>query len=88
MAVTTVRETPNPQSRRFMLDRPVQQSPRGRAYDDSADPQDPLAAAILAVPGVAAILTLPDSITVTKSEEADWADLAAAVTAAIEAQHS
>lgn len=74
MSVTvTVQETPNPEARRFVLDQPVQEQPRGRFFtspDEAAD--EPLAQQLLSAEGVDAVLLLPTSVTVTKASEASW----------------
>lgn len=69
-------ETPNPQARRFVVDQPVQDGSRGRFFtslDDAAD--EPLAHRLLSADGVAAVLLLPTSVTVTKDADASWDDV-------------
>lgn len=69
----TVQETPNPQARRFVVDQPVQDQSRGRYFtrvEDAAD--EPLVHQLLSTDGVAAVLLLPTSVTVTKDESASW----------------
>lgn len=72
----SAQETPNPQARRFVVDQPVQDESRGRFFtsvDDAAD--EPLAHRLLSADGVAAVLLLPTSVTVTKDEAASWDDV-------------
>lgn len=77
MAITvTVQETPNPEARRFVVDKPVQEEPRGRFFtsaDEAAD--EPLAHRLLSADGIAAVLLLPTSVTVTKEGSASWEDV-------------
>lgn len=79
----TVQDTPNPQARRFVLDRPVQDDARGRFFREPGD--DPLAAALLSCEGVEAVLFLPTSVTVTKAGGAAWPDVEEEARAALEA---
>lgn len=72
----SAQETPNPQACRFVVDQPVQDESRGRFFtsvDDAAD--EPLAHRLLSADGVAAVLLLPTSVTVTKDEAASWDDV-------------
>lgn len=69
----TVQETPNPQARRFVVDQPVQDASRGRFFtsvDEAAE--EPLVHRLLSADGVAAVLLLPTSVTVTKDAGASW----------------
>lgn len=68
-------ETPNPNARRFVVDRPVQDSARGRFYTSPSATDDPLVAALFAVEGVSGVMLLPNSITVNKDAGADWKNL-------------
>ena len=80
----TVQETPNPNARRFLLDRPVQEDPRGRFFTATDPGADPLARAVMQVTGVAGVMLLPNSITVNKVPSASWADVEAGVQATLE----
>jgi NFU1 iron-sulfur cluster scaffold homolog, mitochondrial len=80
--------TPNPLARRFLLDRPVQEQPRGRAFTDAATADDPLARALLELDGVERVMLLPTSVTVTRSEAASWDELGPATVAQLEAYFS
>lgn len=66
----TVQDTPNPNARRFLLDRPVQEDAKGRFFTAPGD--DPLAGALLAVDGVDSVLLLPTSVTVNKTNDVGW----------------
>ena len=85
MTVTvTVQETPNPNARRFLLDRPVQEEPRGRFYTEAATAEDPLAKALLDVKGVAGVMLLPTSVTVNKAPATHWEQAEPAIRQALE----
>lgn len=81
----TVQDTPNPDSRRFVLDKPVQEEPRGRFFTDVDATDDALARSLLEVEGVTATMLLPTSVTVNKSQDASWGDVEPAARAALEA---
>lgn len=71
-----VQETPNPEARRFVVDQPVQDETRGRFFTSAEQAADePLAHRLLTTEGVAAVLLLPTSVTVTKAGEASWEDV-------------
>ena len=75
--------TPNPATLKFLPGRPV----AGEATADFAAPVDagtsPLAARLFALDGVARVFLGADFITVTKSDDVDWAQLKARVLGAI-----
>ena len=71
----TPQDTPNPNARRVVLDRPLQESPRGRYFTDADACDDPLARALLAVDGVVGVMLLPNSVTVSKADEVPWEDV-------------
>lgn len=79
----TIQETPNPDARRFVLDRPVQDQPRGRFFTDPARTDDALAKRLLELDGVEGAMFLPTSITVNKSSKASWDDVEPAARAAL-----
>lgn len=83
MATITVQETPNPHARRFVVDAPVQEGPRGRSFKQTDDVDDPLAQELLQVFGVDSVMLLPNSVTVTKAPAAAWEHLDPAVREAI-----
>lgn len=71
--------TPNPDAMKFTLDRTLPAMinvARGEATDD------PFAAAVLAVEGVAAVFATNDFVTVRRVEGAEWDPIVAAVLAA------
>jgi len=71
----TPQDTPNPNARRVVLDRPVQEGSRGRYFTDPTACDDPLARVILEVEGVVGVMLLPNSVTVSKDNEASWEQL-------------
>jgi hypothetical protein len=79
----TVQETPNPNARRFLVDRPVQEDPHGRFFTAGDQGADPLARAVMQVGGVAEVMLLPNSITVNKIPSASWVDVEAGVREAL-----
>jgi hypothetical protein len=84
----TVEATPNPNALKFTVDRVLWP---GRARTVATPEQAfgfPLAARLLAVPGVRSLLFLRDFVTVTRVPEADWEPIIAAVKQAIEAHYA
>lgn len=71
-AVVRSEETPNPNSRRYLVDRVVQDQPKGRFFPSPKEADDPLARSLFEVEGVAAVMLLPASVTVTKTASASW----------------
>lgn len=84
MATVDVQDTPNPRARRFLLDIEVQQDSRGQLHRQGEATDHELAAAVLAVPGVTSVLTLPSSLTVSVTDPADWDQVVVAVTATLD----
>jgi hypothetical protein len=64
--------TPNPNARRFLVDRTVQEQPKGRFFSSPEQADDPLARSLFELEGVAAVMLLPASVTVTKTASASW----------------
>lgn len=71
-AVVRSEDTPNPNARRYLVDRPVQEQPKGRFFPSADKADDPLARSLFEVDGVAAVMLLPTSVTVTKTASASW----------------
>lgn len=63
--------TPNPNSVKFTLDRPVIVG-EGKSYYSPAEADTPLATTLFEVAGVAGLFFLNNFITVTKRPDADW----------------
>lgn len=80
----SVQDTPNPDARRFVLDKPVQDAPRGRFFTDPDATDDALAKALLELEGVSGAMLLPTSVTVNKDADASWDDVEPAARAALE----
>lgn len=69
--VLEVQSTPNPNARKFILDRAI--SEQSTSFFDAASAKDhPVASVLFAVPGVSSLLLLGDFITVNKRPEAKW----------------
>lgn len=76
--VSEFQTTPNPNALKCVLERPIPgpiRSHRGTAGTES----DPLAAALLALPGVTSVLISGDWLTVNKSPQTDWPTLKPAI---------
>jgi len=69
--VVEVQATPNPDAMKFVLDRPVADSPRSY-FSPAAASSDPLAVRLFAIEGVASLLFLSDFVTVNKTPNARW----------------
>lgn len=79
-----VERTPNPNALKFTLNREVW-SGRARTVSDRDEAFGlPLAARLLAIPGVKSLFFLRDFITVTRDAGADWGTLADAVEQSIQ----
>lgn len=85
-AVIRGEDTPNPNARRYLVDRPVQEERKGRFFPRADEADHPLARALFGIEGVAAVMLLPTSVTVTKTASASWHDVDAEAQRAIE-QH-
>lgn len=77
-------ETPNPQAGKFTVGRTLLEGRRGITFDSpEAAAADPIAARLLAEPGVRSVFIVADFVTVTKQPDAAWAELAPRVQAAL-----
>jgi NFU1 iron-sulfur cluster scaffold homolog, mitochondrial len=80
----TFSETPNPEAGKFTVGRTLVEGRRGRTVDSAAAAAgDPLAARLLAEPGVRSVFIVADFVTVTREPGADWGELAPRVRAAL-----
>lgn len=70
-----VEQTPNPNSMRYVVNRPVQEAMKGRFFTQARDADEPLVRDLLALEGVAAVMLLPNSVTVNKTATATWDEL-------------
>ena len=73
--VVEIQETPNPNARKFVLDRPISEQPTSFFNSDAAKGH-PLASRLFQVPGVATVLLLGDFVTINKRPDATWAEIA------------
>lgn len=69
--VQEIQETPNPNAKKFVLDRPIVQQPTS-FFNAVAAKGNVLAEQLFAIPGVSSLLLLNDFITVNKKPEATW----------------
>ena len=83
MVTATPRPTPNPNALRFALDVSLPAT-ISHSKGDEAE-AEPLAAAILAIDGVAAVFATGDFVTVTREPGADWDAIVPAVQQAVAA---
>lgn len=75
MVEVTPEGTPNPNAVKFTLDRPATAG-RPQTYRDGADAADfPLGAAIYALDGVTNVFATANFVSVSKEDDADWAEL-------------
>jgi hypothetical protein len=72
-SVTGTTTTPNPDAMKFILDVRVEGMVNARTEQEAAG--DPLAAAVLALPGVAAVFRTADFLTVTREPGTPWDEL-------------
>ncbi|MEM1185990.1 MAG: NifU N-terminal domain-containing protein [Planctomycetota bacterium] len=82
--ITRFEETPNPNAIKCLVEPSPGPIPRSYFRAEQADPQeDPLAAALFALPGVASLLIHTEFITVNKADSTRWPDLKRAVEATL-----
>ena len=72
--VVETQATPNPNALKFVLDRPISDSPI--SFFTAASAQDhALARRLFAIPGVTTLLLLGDFVTVNKFPEKPWSEI-------------
>lgn len=80
--------TPNPNSVKFTLNRPVSEG-RGLSFMDAGQAEaSPLAKALFQIPGVKSVFMLNNFITVTRDPEVAWDAIVGEVEAAIKDHYS
>lgn len=72
--VQEIQETPNPNAKKFLLDRPIASQPIS-FFNSAAAKGNLLAEKLFAIQGVSSLLLLNDFITVNKTPEAKWSDI-------------
>ena len=77
--------TPNPSAIKFTLDRPAVAGGSATFAEGSDATANPLGAAIFALGGVTNVFMVANFVSVTKSADASWDDLAPGIVGAIEA---
>ena len=70
-AKVQIQATPNPNAVKFVLDKPISESPLS-FFNAQAAQGHPLAGALFKIPGVSSLLLLGDFITVNKQPDASW----------------
>ena len=77
-------ETPNPEAGKFTVGRTLVEGRRGRTVSSPAEAEgDPVAARLLAEPGVRSVFIVADFVTVTREPGVPWTELAPRVRAAL-----
>jgi NFU1 iron-sulfur cluster scaffold homolog, mitochondrial len=76
--VREVQPTPNPNAAKFLLDRPISESPTSFFNALSAQGH-PVASRLFAIAGVSSILLLGDFVTVNKNPDAKWSEITSKV---------
>lgn len=77
-------QTPNPNAGKFVVSQQVTPVGTSRSYYDSDEArQDPVARALMRLPGVRSVFMVDDFITVTKTPVARWDDLGPRIEEAI-----
>ncbi len=71
--------TPNPNSMKFVVNQTVVESGSESYMDAESAKNSPLASALFGLEGVASVFMLGNFITVNKTPEAAWEDLAPAI---------
>jgi hypothetical protein len=80
----TFEPTPNPHAGKFTVGRTLVEGRRGRTYDSvEAAAGNPIAEALLQLPGVRSVFIVADFVTVTRAPDAEWSSLAPRVTAVL-----
>lgn len=88
MANVTYQPTPNPNSVKFILDRPVVASGSESYMSAEAAEKSPVASALFALDGVVSVFMLGNFITVTKSPDAAWESLVGQIEQVLESHFS
>ena len=80
--VLEIQQTPNPNAAKFVLDRSISEQPTS-FFNPAAATGHPLAEALFGIAGVTSLLFLGDFVTVNKSPDAPWDEVAARVKAVL-----
>jgi hypothetical protein len=76
-----VSQTPNPSALKFTVDT---QFDRPMSFAAGAPTDDPVAAKLLAIPGMSSVFMSADFVTLTKSPDGYWDDIVPAATEILE----
>jgi hypothetical protein len=80
--VVLVEQTPNPNAKKFILDKEIADRPVS-FFDAGSAIGHPLATQLFGITGVSSVLLLGDFVTINKSPQARWADIQKNVTLAL-----
>lgn len=80
--VQEIQPTPNPNAAKFILDRPIVEQPMS-FFNAGAAKGHPLAEKLFEIQGVSSLLLLGDFVTVNKTADAQWDQIAAKVKAVL-----
>jgi len=76
----TVSATPNPMAMKFTVGHPVGEA---RTFATGSDTDDPVAAGLLAIGGVASVFMTADFVTITKQPSGDWEEIVPAASSVL-----
>ncbi len=77
--------TPNPNALKFTVGKPVGGPV---TYLPGGEYDEPMANELLALDGVASVFATADFVTLTKTDEAEWADISSSVVSILESHFS
>jgi len=85
MKVSSIQPTPNPNAFKFLMDQPMAQPGKTKAYAKPEQAQDDvLAQGMFAIPGVETLFFCDNFVTVSMTAEADWRAVAEQCTKLLE----
>lgn len=85
MKVSSIQPTPNPNAFKFLMDQPMAQPGKTKAYAKPEQAQnDVLAQGLFAIPGVETLFFCDNFVTVSMTAEADWRGVAEQCTKLLE----
>jgi hypothetical protein len=70
-------DTPNPNAKRYVCNRTVQEGSKGRFFTEASAGGEPLVDLLFEIEGVSGVMLLPNSITLNKEAAAEWDGLTA-----------
>lgn len=82
-AIRRIEKTPNPNAIKCVLDRKITARTQSYSTASISRASDPLARALLAIPGVAGVMFCDDFVTISKRPDARWDGIEAQARAAL-----